>query len=126
MLGLTYIMTERLSATATYNYYLSSVKQDLLIDLGGSPAVSPDTVYEDKVNGLSLDLNYLASEKLTARAGVYHSVSEGRFETHNIDSHTYNDDSIADHKNRGVFGYSPGSPTHIIKRSTSRSPKSSN
>jgi len=83
--GITYVGSERFSTTLSYNYHLGSVKQDLVYDLAGAPAVAPDVLYEDRVNGLSLDMNYMANEKLSLRAGAYYSVSEGSMETGNLD-----------------------------------------
>jgi hypothetical protein len=63
--GVTYLPTDRLSATLAYNYYLSSVKQDLVYGPPAAKTVVPGVLYEDTVSGMSLDMNYMASEKLS-------------------------------------------------------------
>ena len=85
MVGLTYMATEKLSGTLSYNYYLSSIKQDLVYGPPATKTIVPGVLYEDTVSGVSLDLNYMASEKLSLRAGANHSVSESATETRNLE-----------------------------------------
>lgn len=102
--GITYVGSERFSATLSYNYYLGSIRQDLVYydGLANTTAVAPDVQYEDRVNGLSLDMNYLASEKLALRAGANYSISEGSIETSNQDLTSPSSASITSLSKRDV------------------------
>ncbi len=73
--------------TVTFGYYMlrEHIRQDIVYDKGGEPFLSPDVVQQDSSTGYSIDLSYIASEKVTIYTGASYTVCDASFDTNNID-----------------------------------------
>jgi predicted porin len=79
---LTYLITEKVSLTASYSYIHDKIHQDLVV----GATLQPDVPDSTTANSYGLTMNYIPSNRIDLSGAVSYTVSSGSFSLTNPDS----------------------------------------
>ncbi len=78
--AVTYLMTDRLSLTASYSYIHDKIQQDITFsDTAGNPQFDPFVPDTDLAHNYALSVNYVPNDRIDLNAGLSYTVSSGAF-----------------------------------------------
>lgn len=85
--SITFLVSQNLSVTTTYNHIVNKTTQDILFraPAPSSALMDSSVPYKDRANGYSIDLYYAPNDNMSFDAGLSHMIMKGNFHPSNPD-----------------------------------------